>query len=61
LPSRIFPTGFFNSCALLGHSNVAGACLGGVGVAGVSGGFVSVGAIGGGGGDSVVISNLRGS
>ena len=57
----IFPTGFFNSCALLGHSAFAASVLGGAGVAGVSGVFVSGGMIGGGGGDSVSIFNLRGS
>ena len=35
LPSRIFPTGFFNSCALLGHSANGASVLGGAGVAGV--------------------------
>jgi hypothetical protein len=57
----IFPTGFFNSCALLGHSAFAASVLGGVGVAGVGGGFASGALYGGGGGESVVISNLRGS
>ena len=56
----IFPTGFFNSCALLGHSAFAGG--GGVfvfvsGVSGASGVFGTTG----GGVDVVVISNLRGS
>jgi len=61
LPSRIFPTGFFNSCALLGHSTFAGG--GGVFVSafGVSGFLVSGDLIGGGGGDSVVICSLFGS
>ena len=61
LPSRIFPTGFFNSCALLGHSAFAASVLGGAGVSGVGGGFASGGLYGGGGGDVVVTSNLRGS
>ena len=57
----IFPTGFFNSCALLGHSDFD--CEGGgdacaSGVSGASGVF---GMTGGGGEDSVVIFNLRGS
>ena len=61
LPSRIFPTGFFNSCALLGHSANAASVLGGAGVAGVGGGFASGALYGGGGGDFVVTSNLFGS
>jgi len=60
LPSRIFPTGFFNSCALFGHSGFGGGG-GDAGDSGVFGDFVSGGIIGGGGGDSVVISNLFGS
>ena len=61
LPSRIFPTGFFNSCALLGHSAFSGG--GGVFVFDFGGVTSSTsGALyGGGGGDVVVISNLRGS
>ena len=37
LPSRIFPTGFFNSCSLVGHSILG---VGGLGVS-ASGAFVS--------------------
>ena len=57
----IFPTGFFNSCALLGHSTFSGG--GGVSVF-ASGGVTSSASgdlIGGGGGDVVSIVNLRGS
>ena len=61
LPSRIFPTGFFNSCALLGHSAFDGGGDEGDCESGDVGGFVSGGLYGGGGEDSVVISNLRGS
>jgi len=59
--SNTFPTGFFNCCSLVGHSDIASSVLGGAGVSGVSGGFASGALYGGGGGDVVVISNLRGS
>jgi len=53
LPSRIFPTGFFNCCALVGHSGNGASVLGTAGAAGASGasGFCG-GLIGGGGGAS---------
>jgi len=59
--SNTFPTGFFNSCSLVGHFATSASVLGVGGASGVFGDFVSGGAIGGGGGDVVVISNLFGS
>ena len=51
LPSKIFPTGSFNSCALVGHSGKGASVLGtaGVLVSGVSG-FSGALYAGGGGG-----------
>jgi len=61
--SNIFPTGFFNSCSLVGHAANAASVLGVGGASGVDGVsfFASGDLIGGGGGDSVFIFNLRGS
>jgi len=58
LPSRIFPTGFFNCCSLVGHSAFGAVSLGtaGVFVSGVSG-FLG-GATGGGSGAFVSYFNL---
>ena len=51
LPSRIFPTGFFNCCSLVGHSGTGASVLGtsGVLVSGASGagGALYAGGLGG--------------
>ena len=57
LPSRIFPTGFFNCCSLVGHSAFGAVFLGTAGVF-VSGALVFGGATGGGSGAFVSYSNL---
>jgi hypothetical protein len=59
LPSRIFPTGFFNCCSLVGHSTFGLVFFGTEGAAGASGvsGFFG-GATGGGSGAFVSYSNL---
>jgi hypothetical protein len=59
--SNTFPTGFFNSCSLVGHFATSASVLGVGGASGVGGFLVSGDLIGGGGGDFVVISNLFGS
>ena len=52
LPSRTFPTGSFNCCALVGHSGIDPSVLGTVGACGAgASGFVG-GLTGGGGGAS---------
>jgi len=61
LPSRIFPTGFFSCCSLVGHSTLGVLFLGTSGVFGCGASGALGGLIGGGSGASVVYSNLFGS
>ena len=61
LPSRIFPTGFFNCCSLVGHSAFGAVFLGTAGVSGVLVSGFFGGATGGGSGAFVSYSNLFGS